>query len=300
LSNLKPRDFAKRTIIGGSVIAILLSGCSTRPVNNRLETSSPPLPIVTTTPKLENTISTTPLQTKEAIKAKLIQDYNGKHPLQWGEKVTGVRRKLDTSNKVIALTFDACGGKSGNGVDQKLIDYLVKEKIPATLFINGRWIEANPKVFQALVNNPLFEIENHGTEHKPLSVSGKSAYQIQGTSSVSSVVDEVFDNADKIEKLSGYKPKFFRSGTAYYDELAVRIVNDLGEEAVNFSVLGDAGATFSKVQVFNALLSSKPGSIVILHMNHPEKQTASGVIAAIPELRKKGYSFAKLNDYPLL
>jgi peptidoglycan/xylan/chitin deacetylase (PgdA/CDA1 family) len=114
------------------------------------------------------------------------------------------------------------------------------------------------------------------------------------------VVDEVLDNADKIEKLTGHKPKFFRSGTAYYDELAVRIVNDLGEEAVNFSVLGDAGATYSKNQVYNALMSSKPGSIVICHMNHPEKHTAAGVIAAIPELRKKGYSFAKLNDYPLL
>jgi peptidoglycan/xylan/chitin deacetylase (PgdA/CDA1 family) len=242
----------------------------------------------------------TPLQKKEALKAKLIQAYKGNPPLQWGEKVTGVRRKLDTSKKVIALTFDACGGKDGNGVDQKLIDYLIKEKIPATLFINGRWIEANPIAFLALANNSLFEIENHGMMHKPLSVSGKSAYHIQGTSNVSSVVDEVLDNADKIEKLTGHKPKFFRSGTAYYDELAVRIVNDLGEEAVNFSVLGDAGATYSKNQVYNALMSSKPGSIVICHMNHPEKQTAAGVIAAIPELRKKGYSFAKLNDYPLL
>ena len=112
-------------------------------------------------------------------------------------------------------------------------------------------------------------------------------------------MDEVINNEQKIQLLTGRKPKFFRSGTAYYDEVAVRIVNELGEEAVNFNVLGDAGATYSKDQVYNALLSSTPGSIVICHMNHPEKQTAAGVISAVPELRKKGYSFVKLNDYPL-
>jgi peptidoglycan/xylan/chitin deacetylase (PgdA/CDA1 family) len=40
--------------------------------------------------------------------------------------------------------------------------------VPATLFVNARWIEANPRQFRQLAADPLFEIANHGTEHRPL------------------------------------------------------------------------------------------------------------------------------------
>jgi peptidoglycan/xylan/chitin deacetylase (PgdA/CDA1 family) len=68
---------------------------------------------------------------------------------------------------------------------------------------------------------------------------------------------------------------------------------------VGFSVLGDRGATYSREQVKNALLSANTGSIIICHMNHPEKETAEGVIDAIPELKKKGFEFVKLSGYSL-
>jgi peptidoglycan/xylan/chitin deacetylase (PgdA/CDA1 family) len=221
------------------------------------------------------------------------------NPKQWGEKVNGVKRKLDTKDKVIALTFDACGGETGSGYDKKLIDFLIKEQVPATLFINSRWIDVNPDVFLQLAANPLFEIENHGTEHKPLSVTGRSAYGIKGTSSLTEARNEVLLNAQKIEKLTGRKPKYFRSGTAYYDEIAIKVVQGLGEEAVNFDVLGDAGATYSTAQIVHALDGVHPGSIVISHMNHPEKDTAEGIEAALPKLRQKGFSFVKLENYAL-
>ena len=38
------------------------------------------------------------------------------------------------------------------------------------------------------------------------------------------------------------------------------------------------------------------GDIVIMHMNHPEGETAEGVIAAIPILQKQGYEFKKLSE----
>jgi peptidoglycan/xylan/chitin deacetylase (PgdA/CDA1 family) len=229
-----------------------------------------------------------------AVKPNLV----GK-PVQWGEKVNGVKHKLDTKDKVIALTFDACGGEKGSGYDKKLIDFLIKAQVPATLFINSRWIDANLDVFLQLAANPLFEIENHGTEHKPLSVTGRSVYGLKGTSSIEEARNEVLLNAQKIEKLTGRKPKFFRSGTAYYDEIAIKVVQELGEEAVNFDVLGDAGATYNTDQIVHALDGAHPGSIVISHMNHPEKDTAEGIEAALPHLKQKGYSFVKLEDYAL-
>src|SRR4030042_5268251 len=112
---------------------------------------------------------------------RIISRFNGKVPRKWGERVRGVRTKLNTDQKLIALTFDACGGPRSNGYDAKLIEYLKSEKIPATLFISGKWIDANPEIFAELAKEPFFEIENHGLNHRPCSVNGRSAYGIAGT-----------------------------------------------------------------------------------------------------------------------
>ena len=70
-------------------------------------------------------------------------------------------------------------------------------------------------------------------------------------------------------------------------------------EVVHFSVLGDAGATYTRKEVKGALLQAPPLSIVLMHMNHPQGETAEGLIEAIPELKKKGFRFVKLSEYPL-
>jgi len=205
--------------------------------------------------------------------------------------------RLPTTDRVVALTLDACGGPTGTGYDAKLIENLRWERVPATLFVNARWIEANPRKFRELAADPLFEIANHGTEHRPLSVSGRSAYGINGTSNVAQVIDEVTVNQRLINQLTGAVPAFFRSGTAYYDDVAVRVVNDLGLQVVNFDVLGDAGATYSATQVGDAMLSSKPGSIILAHMNRPDSGTAEGIQAALPKLSRRGFRFVHLSEY---
>ncbi len=218
-------------------------------------------------------------------------------PAQWGENVTGVTTKFHSDQKEIALTFDACGGSERSSqYDEKLIEYLTVHRIPATLFINARWIDKNPQVFLQLSRNPLFEIANHGTAHKPLSVEGKSAYGIQGTASTDEVIAEIQGNNQKIERLTGKRPLFFRAGTAFYDEQAVAIAHNLGMEIGGFSILGDAGATFSAPKVAAQLLSAKSGDIVIFHMNHPEGETREGIIQAVEALKNEGFNFVRLSD----
>lgn len=218
-------------------------------------------------------------------------------PQQWGENVTGVTTNFHSDKKEIALTFDACGGSARSSqYDEELIEFLTVHRIPATLFINARWIDTNPQIFMKLSRNPLFEIANHGTAHKPLSVNGKSIYGIQGTASPDEVIAEIQNNTIKIEKLTGKRPIFFRAGTAYYDEQAVAIAQSLGMEIGGFSVLGDAGATFSAQKVAQQLLTAHSGDIVICHMNHPESGTREGIIQGVEALLKEGYTFVRLSD----
>jgi peptidoglycan/xylan/chitin deacetylase (PgdA/CDA1 family) len=124
---------------------------------------------------------------------------------------------------------------------------------------------------------------------------GSGGWQV--TSSIAEVVDEVAVNQRLIMELTGVAPAFFRSGTAYYDDVAVRAVNDLGLRVVNFNVLGDAGATYAAAQVTQAMLSSKPGSIILAHMNRPDSETAEGIAAALPKLIRRGFRFVHLSKY---
>ncbi len=235
----------------------------------------------------------------EALKQQMVVRHGGTNPLQWGERVSGVRTRLDTPEKVVALTLDACGSAKGNGIDSRLMEFLIHEQIPATLFINGRWIDANLQLFKTLSANPLFEIANHGIRHKPASVTGRSVYGINGTKNIGEVVDEIELNARKISAICGHRPKLYRSGTAYYDEVAVEISRDLAHEVVGYSLLGDAGATWNSTTVTAALLQARPGDIALLHMNHPEAGTGAGIIAAVPELKRRGFRFVKISDFPL-
>lgn len=230
-----------------------------------------------------------------ADKKVIVERYRSVVPSSWGETLPGVITHFGTDKKCIALTFDACGS-SKDSCDWRLLNFLIKQHIPATLFVSGRWMRAHPDDFARLAAEPLFEIENHGLNHKPCSINGRKAYGIEGTKDPGEVFDEIEINGRTIERLSGTKSMFYRSGTAYYDEMGIRIAHDIGYRIIGFNVLGDAGATFNHIQVQKAILSAHPGAIVILHMNHPNSGTAQGVIDAIPVLLAQGYCFRALKD----
>ena len=235
------------------------------------------------------------------LKSKLQAHYSTLEPKEWKNHPVGVKTKLTIADneKVIALTLDACGGPKGSGFDQGLIEFLQREQIPATLFISGKWIDANRHEFERLSQNPLFEIGNHGLNHKPASVNGKSAYRISGTKSIEELVDEIELGARKIHMITGKRPHFYRSGTAFYDEIAISIAKDLGQTVVGFSLNVDAGAVLSKEQVNSNLISAKSGDIAILHFNQPQSGNRLGVISALPELKTKGFRFVKLSQMEL-
>ena len=229
-------------------------------------------------------------------RAQVVARYKHRKPRSWGFAASGVIRELPTTDRVIALTLDACGGRGGSGYDKNLIDFLRRREVPATLFLNSRWIDANPVAFRQLAGEPLFEIANHGTRHRPLSVTGRSAYGIGGTRNPGEAYDEVAGNHLKLTRLLGAAPRFFRSGTAFYDDVAARIVTDVGERPVSFNVNGDGGATLTADEVHRTVAAARGGSLVIGHMNQPKSGTARGIAAAVPHLLATGHRFVRLSD----
>lgn len=235
------------------------------------------------------------------LKEKVSKEFAHSIPGHWGEFVKGVDEDMVVQQKIIAFTFDACGGKNADGYDVELIDFLRKENIPATLFVTGKWIDANYDTFIQLSNDPLFEIENHGLNHHPCSVDGETEYGIHGTKDVPDAFDEIEANAEKITKITGRRPKFYRSATAYTDEACAKIAGQLGITIISFDVLSGDAVPFTPIDVIkkNVLDHARPGALVIMHFNRPLWNTFESMQQIVPELRKQGYTFARLKDFPL-
>gem|GEM_PF-504316 len=209
-----------------------------------------------------------------------------------GQQVPTSGQLADTAGaQVMALTLDACGG----GYDAGIIAILRRLRIPATIFVTGRWIREHPDAFADLAADPLFEMADHGERHRPASVTGRSAYGIRGTVSVRELVEEVEFPARAILAATGRRPAFFRPGTAFCDDVAVQVVGALGMTVAGYTVAADAGATLPAPAVRRNVEAAPSGAILLCHMNRPSSGTREGLAQALPVLLQRGVRFVTLS-----
>ena len=225
---------------------------------------------------------------------EIVAEFAGRRPA-WFDMV-GEGIVSGTAAGGVCLTLDACGGPGGSGVDIDLVDMLISRQVPFTAFLNSRWVEANPDLTDRLAACPTVEIANHGTSHLPLSVTGASAYGIPGTADAGEVWDEIMGNQAALTERTGRAPRFFRPGTAHWDDVALAIAARLGLRAAGFSINGDGGATFPADTVEAEVGRAGPGDVVISHMNQPDAGTGAGYRAAIPAMLAEGVVFLTLSD----
>lgn len=225
-------------------------------------------------------------------------EFSGQVPHEWGPSVPGVRTRLKTKDKVVAVGVDTCD-LMGKGEDAKLIKFFAAENIPATLFICGEWVDKNGAVLKKLASNPLFEIASQGLSRKACSVNGKNAGDVSGTRNVDELFIEIEKNARKIEAVTGILPQYYHAGAGYYDEVAVRIIKALGFEALGSFAHGPRGSGLDKEQALELLVNPASGAIAILGGVSLQSSFAESVIESVRKLRSKGYKFVKVSDYPL-
>jgi peptidoglycan/xylan/chitin deacetylase (PgdA/CDA1 family) len=197
--------------------------------------------------------------------------------------------------KVLFLTLDACGGRNGSGVDRGILELLREERIPAVIFVSSVWLRDNAALAKELAADGLFELAAHGTRHLPASVSGRFAYGIRGSASACALVEEVEGNVSALAELSGSRPRWYRSGTAFYDEVAVGIIHALGLRVAGYTVSLDEGGALSAAKVAERALKAESGAILLCHLNRPGCGTGRGLALALPKLKAEGAVFLKLS-----
>ena len=193
----------------------------------------------------------------------------------------------------VALTLDACMGKT----DRRILDALVQNRIPATLFVTARWLKQNPDAVAILKANPdLFEIENHGAMHVPAITSRASMYGIPTAGSLDRVRAEIEGGAAAIVATGAARPVWYRDATARYSTDAVRLAENMGYRIAGYSLNGDMGASLPAEAVARRIAAAGDGDVIIAHINQPGRPAGAGVVKGIEALKKKGMKFVRLQD----
>jgi peptidoglycan/xylan/chitin deacetylase (PgdA/CDA1 family) len=193
----------------------------------------------------------------------------------------------------IALTFDACMGKA----DERILSTLVRERVPATIFVTARWLRSNPQAVAIFLQNPdLFELENHGENHVPAVDLPVAIYGIAAAGSSEAVGREVARGADAMLAAGLPAPRWFRGATARYDLSAIHEIRDMGYRIAGYSLNGDDGSLLGAQATEKRIASAKDGDVVISHINQPTHAAGEGIARAILALKARGVEFVKLAD----
>jgi len=201
------------------------------------------------------------------------------------------------SGKKVALTLDACSGK----FDNNLIEFLIQNKIPATIFATKKWLTHNPEGFSIIkIHLDLFDVEDHGEKHIPAIIgTDRKVYGIPGEPDIIHLRREVIEGARAVENATGIAPHWYRAATAEYDPQAIEEIDKLGYKIAGFSVNADSGATSKKLTIEKRLARVKAGDVIIAHMNKPASDTAEGLAVGLAYLIKEGFVFVRLDQVDL-
>ena len=193
----------------------------------------------------------------------------------------------------VALTFDACMGAT----DPRILDTLISQQIPATIFVTHRWLRKNAASYAELRAHPdLFQIENHGENHIPAVDRPMDIYGIKTAGSPEAVRAEVDGGAAAIAATGAPKPTWYRDATAVYSPEAIRQIRAMGYKIGGFSVNGDGGSLLGVEATVRSFESAKDGDVIIAHINQPTHEAGEGVVKGILDLKARGFRFVRLKD----
>ncbi|MFB7183749.1 polysaccharide deacetylase family protein [Streptomyces sp. NPDC056178] len=208
-----------------------------------------------------------------------------------------------TGEKVVALTFDADmtadeGRRAAAGEhfdNPELIALLRRLKVPATVFMTGRWADEYPAQARSIGADPLFEVANHSYSHYAFT-SPCYGLPTVAKGDMRGDVERAFA-AFRKAGVRNVVP-YFRFPGGCYDDAVRRALAPERVTAVQWDVVsGDAFATNADAVARQVLDGVRPGSLVVMHCTRsaaPVTDRAVGQV--VPELRRRGYRFVKVSD----
>jgi peptidoglycan/xylan/chitin deacetylase (PgdA/CDA1 family) len=196
---------------------------------------------------------------------------------------------VPTSERVVALTFDAGGNAAGLN---SILATLAAEGVPGTFFLTGRWADAHPDAVGA-ISAAGHRLGNHSVSHPAFTTLSDAALR-----------DEVVEAEASIRAGGGDPRPLFRFPLGDRDARTIAAVNDLGYLPVRWTVdtlgwQGTSGGMTADTVGDRVVGALQPGEIVLMHVgSHPDDGStldADALPEVIAQLRAAGYSFVTLD-----
>lgn len=193
--------------------------------------------------------------------------------------------RVDTSDKVVALTFDDGPAPAGT---QPLLDVLASRRVPATFYLIGSELQRHPEL-GARIASAGHELGNHTYSHRRMVFVGGEF-----------VASEI-ERTDELIRRTGYRgditvrppngKKFFALPRYLGAHHRLTVT---WEVEPNSDPATDAHAASI---VESVVAHVRPGSIILLHgMYASREQTRQAVGPLIDRLHTAGYRFVTVSD----
>lgn len=199
-----------------------------------------------------------------------------------------VLTKVETNEKVIALTFD--DGPYSPYTEQ-LLEVLDKEQVKATFFIVGEKALQKPELVRK-VQQAGHEIALHSHVHRD-----------QLKLSAEAVADNLAQGKAALEGITGVPTKFFRPPHGFKDWTVMAEAEKAHLEVVNWSVIPrDWTNPGAEVIAQRVVEKTHPGAIVLLHdgdspqYRASREQTIQATGKIVRELKQQGYRFVTISE----
>jgi peptidoglycan-N-acetylglucosamine deacetylase len=196
----------------------------------------------------------------------------------------GIVTKAETTEKVVALTFD--DGPTDN--TDEILSILKEENVKATFFVTGREIEENFEEAKKLAEAG-HEIGNHSYSHKRMVLK------------IPSFIKNEIEITDELIRKAGYEGTIqFRPPNGKKLIVLPRYLDKHDRKTILWNMEPDSYpeiASDSEKIVMHVNENIEPGSIILLHVMYDSREESmKSVKGIITELKAKGYKFQTVSE----
>lgn len=193
-------------------------------------------------------------------------------------------QRVDTTEKVIALTFD--DGPSRAYTDE-VLSLLAHYEVQATFFLTGKEMAANPEHTRRLLASG-HQLANHSFSHPRMVLMSQTA------------IAKEIEQTDLLIRQAGYqgdivfRPPYGKKllGLPWYLQQHNRLTVMWDLEPESDAALAKDAEAMAQYVVDNA----KPGSIILLHVMYQSRQSSRDALPLIiAGLQQQGYRFVTVN-----
>ncbi len=195
------------------------------------------------------------------------------------------KTKTNDGDKVLYLTFDA-GYENGNV--EKIVDTLIREKVPSAFFVLDNIILKNTELIEKMAENNCL-ICNHTLKHKDMTkVTTKEEF-----------AEELY-SLEKVyrEKTGREMSKYYRPPEGKFNEQNLKFAKELGYKTIFWSLAyadwdndNQPSREYAKKKILD---NTHNGAIILLH---PTSSTNAEILPElIQEWKNQGYRFGSLDE----